>query len=210
MGMKGSPPGRPPRRTARGLRVLLDDVRGCRICADALPHEPRPVIRVGWKARIVMIGQAPGGRVHETGIPWNDPSGEHLRSWLDVDEATFEDPNALATMPMGFCFPGRRKGGDAPPRPECAPAWHDRLLAALPPDPLLLLVGQYAQARYLGRERKGSLTETVAAYREYLPSGRFPLPHPSWRSKLWMERHPWFAADVLPALRAAVHARLGG
>jgi uracil-DNA glycosylase len=160
-------------------------------------------------ASIVIIGQAPGTRVHASGIPWDDASGDHLREWLGVDSATFYDPDVFAIVPMGFCYPGKRKGGDAPPRPECAPLWHARILEQLPEDRLVLLVGQYAQQHYLGRARKKTLTATVAAWQDYLP--RFlPTPHPSWRSKLWMAKNPWFAEEVLPALRDQVRARVSG
>jgi len=190
------------------LDALLAEIGGCRRCAPHLPHEPRPVLRASPTARVVIIGQAPGNRVHQTGIPWNDPSGQRLRSWLKVDEARFYDRRLFALVPMGFCFPGHdAKGGDLPPRKECAPLWHERLLEHLPEDRLCLLVGQYAQRHYLGDHWAGSLTETVRRWRE-CPSGLLPLPHPSWRNTGWLRRHPWFESDVLPVLQARVHDRL--
>lgn len=158
-------------------------------------------------SRIVIIGQAPGKKVHESGVPWQDDSGDHLRSWLAIDSETFYDPGRVALVPMGFCYPGKRAGGDAPPRPECAPTWHARILQQLPKDALFILSGQYAQKHYLERQRGNSLTETVRNYTDYLPR-YFPLPHPSWRSKLWMRKHPWFEETVLPELRRQVSARI--
>jgi uracil-DNA glycosylase len=158
----------------------------------------------------MIVGQAPGAKVHESGVPWADASGDHLIEWLDVERATFEDPNAFAIVPMGFCWPGRRSGGDLPPRPECAPTWHDRVIAELPRLDLTLLVGRYAQARYLGARAKPSLTETVQCHADYLADGMLPLPHPSWRSKLWMKKNPWFEREVLPLMRARVAALLAG
>ena len=198
----------PVGKARRGtLDVLVDEARSCTLCAPHLPHPPRPVLRLGSGARIVVIGQAPGAKVHASGIPWADDSGDHLIEWLDVERATFEDPDAFAIVPMGFCFPGSRAGGDLPPRPECAPEWHARLLGALPELKLRLLVGQYAQAHYLGDKQKESLTETVKSFEEYLPR-ILPLPHPSWRSRLWMTKNPWFAKKLLPVLRRRVKAAL--
>ncbi len=189
-----------------GLKELLRDARACRVCAEHLPHVPRPVLRAGTGARLMIVGQAPGTRVHETGIPWNDRSGERLRDWLEVAPETFYDEGRIAIVPMGFCFPGQdAKGGDLPPRRECAPLWHPPLRAALPAVELTLLVGQYAQAYYLGRARKGSLTETVRAWRDYSPEF-LPLPHPSWRNTAWLKKNPWFEAELLPELRRRVHA----
>lgn len=190
------------------LAALLAEVRACRLCAEHLPLGPRPVLRAKPGARLLIIGQAPGTRVHETGIPWNDRSGDVLREWLDVDSDTFYDESRIAIVPMGFCYPGvDPRGGDNPPRPECAEAWHDALLAALPKVELTLLVGMYAQKRYLGKERKRTLTDTVAAWRDYGP--RFlPLPHPSWRNLHWRRKNPWFEGEVVPELRARVQALL--
>jgi uracil-DNA glycosylase len=190
------------------LSVLVAEARACALCAPHLAHPPRPVFRLGRGARVAIIGQAPGAKVHESGVPWQDDSGDHLRAWLQVDRATFDDPDAFAILPMGFCWPGRRSGGDLPPRPECAPTWHERLLAELPALQLYLLVGQYAQGRYLEGREKASLTETVRSFDDYLPD-RIPLPHPSWRSKVWMKKHPWFEAKLLPVLRRRVAEALG-
>jgi uracil-DNA glycosylase len=152
-------------------------------------------------ARLLVIGQAPGTRVHATGIPWNDPSGDRLRSWLGLDPGVFYDQSKVAIMPMGFCYPGRGHSGDLPPRPECAPLWHDRILAHLPAIELTLLIGRYAQDRYLGARRRDSLTETVKAWREYLDDGYLPLTHPSPRNRLWLKNNPWFEAEVVPFLK---------
>jgi uracil-DNA glycosylase len=190
--------------TTAGLEELLGEVRACRVCAAQLPLGPRPVLRAAASARLLIIGQAPGTRVHETGIPWNDRSGERLRDWLDIDRDTFYDQGRVAIVPMGFCYPGRDpRGGDNPPRPECAPLWHPPLTAALPAVELTLLVGLYAQGHYLGPRRKASLTETVRAWRAYAPS-HIPLPHPSWRNTAWLKKNPWFEAELLPDLRARV------
>jgi len=190
------------------LASLVAAARACRVCAAHLPLGPRPVLRAAASARLLIVGQAPGTRVHETGIPWNDPSGERLRDWLAVDRDTFYDETRIAIVPMGFCYPGRdTRGGDKPPRPECAPLWHPPLRAALPNVTLTLLVGQYAQAYYLGPHRRDNLTETVRAWRETLPEF-LPLPHPSWRNTAWLTRHPWFAEALLPELRARVRALL--
>ncbi len=186
------------------LSDLVAEVRACRICEGALPLGPRPVVRMAEGARVLIIGQAPGTRVHETGLPWNDRSGDRLRDWLEMDREAFYDPARIAIMPMGFCYPGRLpRGGDAPPRPECAPRWHARLRSALPAVRLTLLVGSYAQAWYLGSRRKATMTETVAAWRDYLPDF-VPLPHPSWRNTAWLGRHPWFESELVPVLRRRV------
>jgi uracil-DNA glycosylase len=170
--------------------------RACRLCAD-LPLGPRPVLRVSATARLLIVGQAPGTRVHETGIPWNDASGERLRAWLGIEAATFYDETRIAIVPMGLCYPGRLpQGGDAPPRPVCAPTWHPRLLPLMPGIELTLAVGGYAIGRLLG---KGAMTGHVRATG---PAGSIAaLPHPSWRTMAWERRNPWFAADTLPALR---------
>lgn len=189
------------------LPPLLSDIRACQRCAAHLPHAPRPVVQAGATARLLIIGQAPGRRVHETGIPWNDASGERLRDWLQLPPEVFYDPAQVAIMPTAFCYPGKGKSGDLPPRAECAPAWHPRLLAALPQVRLTLLIGRYAQEVYLRENGKSTLTETVAAYREYLPQ-YFPLPHPSPRNRLWWKTNSWFEQEVLPELRARVAAAL--
>ncbi|MHC4816225.1 MAG: uracil-DNA glycosylase family protein [Planctomycetota bacterium] len=194
--------------SAPNLDQLLRDARACRVCEAELPLGPRPVLRAGAGARLMIIGQAPGTRVHETGIPWNDPSGERLRQWLGLDPERFYDQTKIAIVPMGFCYPGREpKGGDKPPRPECAPLWHPPLRAALKGIGLTLLVGLYAQRRYLGPRRKASLTETVRAWRDYLPE-ELPLPHPSWRNTAWLKRNPWFEAELVPELQTRVGALL--
>lgn len=190
------------------LERLLAEVRACRLCEAMLPLGPRPVLRAASTARVLIIGQAPGTRVHATGIPWNDPSGDRLRQWLGVDRDTFYDASRIAIIPMGFCYPGRLpRGGDRPPRPECAPTWHARLLHHLPHLALTLLVGSYAQAHYLGANRADTLTETVRAWRRYGPQ-YVPTPHPSPRNTLWLRKNPWFEADVIPHLRTRVAAQL--
>jgi uracil-DNA glycosylase len=182
---------------------LLRRARACRLCEAQLPLGPRPVLQMAPQARIMIIGQAPGLRVHETGIPWNDPSGDTLRRWLQLSREQFYDPEVIAIMPMGFCYPGRGKSGDLPPRPECAPAWHEQLLASLPHIRLTLLIGQYAQRYYLGKQYR-TLTETVRHWRDFAPE-RLPLPHPSPRNRRWLSQNPWFEQEELPVLRARVH-----
>jgi len=194
-------------RAVPTLQRLLEEVRACRLCEPHLPLGPRPILRAAASARLLIVGQAPGTRVHETGIPWNDPSGELLREWLAVDRGTFYDESRIAIIPTGLCYPGRKASGDAPPRPECAPRWHPPLLAALPRVELILLVGQYAQAYYLADRRRATLAETVRAWREYGPKF-LPLPHPSPRNRLWLKRNAWFEADVVPHLRDRVAALL--
>ena len=186
------------------LTNLLHDVRACRICEANLPLGPRPVLHLTKTARLLVVGQAPGSKVHRSGVPWSDVSGDRLREWMKMDSSLFYDAARVAILPMGFCYPGAGKGGgDNPPRPECAPHWHKRLVEHLPDLRLTLLIGQYAQRHYLGSRRKGSLTETVAAFAEYGPQF-FPLPHPSWRSAIWMRKHPWFELTVIPQLRNAI------
>ena len=195
--------------TASDLSNTLAAVHACRLCEADLPLGPRPVVRMAAAARILIIGQAPGTKVHESGIPWNDASGDRLRDWLAIDREIFYDENRIAIMPMGFCYPGRDpKGGDLPPRPECAPAWHDRLLPLLPRIELTLLVGSYAQSRYLGKSRARTMTETVHRFQDHLLNGYLPTPHPSWRTTGWQKKNPWFEMDLLPVLRARVAALL--
>ena len=190
------------------LEVLWEEVRGCTLCADHLPRGPRPVLRPSATARLLIVGQAPGTKVHESGVPWNDPSGDRLRGWMGIGRDTFYDRRRVAIMPMGFCYPGRlQRGGDAPPRPECAPHWHAALRALMPAVELTLLVGGYAQAHYLGARRGRTLTETVARWRDFLPD-YLPTPHPSWRTRGWVARNPWFEAELLPDLRSRVAALL--
>jgi uracil-DNA glycosylase len=194
--------------TATTLDALLAEVRACRVCAPGLPHEPRPVLRVASSARLLIVGQAPGRRVHETGIPWNDPSGDRLRAWLGVSRERFYDERVIAIIPIGLCYPGTVDGADRPPRRECAPLWQARLRAHLPHVGLTLLVGSHAQAFHLAKRRLRTMTETVQAFERYLPDV-LPLPHPSWRNTAWLARHPWFEGDVLPELRRRVATLLG-
>jgi len=190
------------------LDSLLAEIRACQLCAAHLPLGPRPIVRAKQTAKLLIIGQAPGTKVHESGIPWNDPSGDRLRDWTRIDRDMFYDESRIAIMPMGFCYPGRNpSGGDMPPRPECAPEWHDRLSAHLPEVKLTLIVGTYAQKRYLSK--KASMTDLVRGFETHLPQGYFPLPHPSWRTVGWQKRNPWFEQDVLPVLRERVSAILG-
>ncbi len=185
------------------LATLLADIRACAHCAAHLPLGPRPVVQASATSRLLIIGQAPGTRVHETGVPWNDASGERLREWTGLSAESFYNPADIAIMPMGFCYPGKIAGsGDAPPRRECAPLWHAKLRAQLPAVRLTLLVGQYAQKAYLPKG-SGSLTDAVQNFSLFLPA-LFPLPHPSWRSVGWMRRNPRFEAETLPTLRARV------
>lgn len=186
---------------ASSLDSIATEARACTVCAAHLPLGPQPVLRVSTTARLLIIGQAPGTKVHETGIPWNDPSGERLRGWLGMDRPLFYDESQIAIVPMGLCYPGRLpNGGDAPPRPECAPLWQTRLLSAMPAIRLTLLVGSYALTHLPG---KASMTERVRGFREHLPR-YFPLPHPSWRTTAWERKNPWFQSEVLPILRRAV------
>jgi uracil-DNA glycosylase len=203
------------------LAALTEDTRACRVCRDApryggpLPHEPRPVFQVSTSARLCIAGQAPGVRVHASGRPYTDPSGVRLRGWLGIKEEIFYDPETVAIVPMGFCFPGLdAKGGDLPPRRECAELWRERLFAALPNLELILLVGQYAQRWHLGAKTiANGLSETVGGWREvYRSHDRprlLPMPHPSWRNNAWLMRNPWFETELLPVLRAEV-ARIVG
>ncbi len=186
------------------LSRLLAEIRACRICAGHLPHEPRPVLAATAQARILIAGHAPGIRVHRSGVPWDDPSGDRLRAWLGVGRDTFYDPTRFAIIPMGFCYPGTVKGsGDLPPRPECAEAWHTRLMRTLPRVEFTIVLGRYAQDWHLGDRRQRNLTETVAAWKDYMPH-YLPLPHPSGRNNGWLARNPWFEAEVIPALRQRV------
>lgn len=184
------------------LDRLLIKARACSVCADHLPAGPRPIVQLGPTARIVIIGQAPGRRVHESGVPWDDASGQRLRQWLGVTAETFYDPNIVAILPMGFCYPGSSSSGDLPPRPECAPLWHDQFLGHLPDDRLQIIIGAYAQARYLSVRAK-NLTETVANWPDYLPD-QIVLPHPSPRNRHWLSKNPWFETDLVPAMQARV------
>ncbi len=190
------------------LETLLAEVRACRLCEKHLPLGPRPVVRITGSARILILSQAPGTRVHETGLTFNDRSGDRLREWLGMDRETFYDETRVAVLGMGFCYPGRdAKGGDLPPRPECAPLWHPRLLAEMPKAELTLLVGSYAIDYYLPESRYPSMTETVRHWRDYGPR-IWPLPHPSWRTTAWERKNPWFKRRLLPELRRRVAALL--
>ncbi len=185
------------------LNSLLKTVRACRACAAYLPHGPRPIVQAGANARLLIIGQAPGARVHASGIPWDDASGHRLRDWIGVDKPTFYDPKQVAIIPMGYCYPGKGASGDLPPRKECAELWLDRLLASLPNIELTLLIGQYAQRHFLGKAAARGVGKTVAAHAQFAPS-TIPLPHPSPRNVAWFLRNPWFEAELLPNLRSQV------
>ncbi|MEQ8684761.1 MAG: uracil-DNA glycosylase family protein [Imperialibacter sp.] len=180
---------------------LLDEIRNCSVCKTHLPYAPKPIIQASASARILVIGQAPGIKVQQSGIPWDDASGDNLRSWLGIDRETFYNDKLLTLMPMGFCYPGTGKSGDLPPRPECAPLWHQPVIASMPEVELTLLIGQYAQAYYLKQRCKNTLTETVRNYQTYLPD-YLPLPHPSPRNNIWQKKNSWFREDVLPALQS--------
>ena len=195
-------------RMPQAMNRLLAEIRACRLCEAHLPLGPRPVLQASATSRLLIVSQAPGRKVHETGIPFNDPSGDRLRDWLGIDKPTFYDAGRVAIVPMGFCFPGTGKGGDLPPRPECAPAWHPRLLPLLKQVQLTLVIGQYAQAGLLCVARGTRLTDTVQAWRDHLAHGRLPLPHPSPRNRLWLTRNPWFETELLPVLRERVAAAL--
>lgn len=182
---------------------LLNEVRACTLCAAKLPFGPRPVLQVHARATILIAGQAPGSKVHASGVPFQDASGDRLRDWMGVDEETFYDPTRVAILPMGFCYPGTGKSGDNAPRPECAAAWRARLLAVLVNVKLTLVIGQYAQDWHFGARQKATLTETVQAWRTYWPTS-LPLPHPSPRNNIWLKRNAWFQTEVLPQLRRRV------
>jgi uracil-DNA glycosylase len=190
------------------LAGLLTEVRQCRACEQHLPLGPRPVLQVGDGARILIVGQAPGTRVHASGIPWDDPSGERLRAWMGIDASKFYNASEIAIIPMGYCYPGRGNGGDLPPRRECASLWLDHLLAKLPQIEMTLLVGLHAQRHFLRQRRKLSLTATVKAWREFAPE-YLPLPHPSARNTPWFQRNPWFEHELLPGLRERVESITG-
>lgn len=186
------------------LIELLEEVRACRVCEESLPLGANPVVRANKNARLLIVGQAPGTRVHATGIPWNDPSGNRLRQWLEMSREEFYDEQKIAIIPMGFCYPGKGKSGDLPPRKECAELWHDRILSLLPDIQLTLLIGQYAQNHYLPKDflkQHKTLTERVRHWQD-CPTGFFPLPHPSPRNQLWLRKNPWFESEVIPSLRA--------
>ena len=182
------------------MKELLEEISACTICRSHLPLGPRPVVRAHRSSKLLIIGQAPGTKVHQSGIPWDDASGKRLREWLQMEPDTFYDVTTVALIPMGFCYPGKGPSGDLPPRPECAPTWHQQLMDAMPNVKLTLLIGNYAQRYYLKKHAKKTLTETVRAYRDYLPEF-IPLPHPSPRNLFWIKKNSWFEEEVLPVLR---------
>ncbi|MEZ5814623.1 MAG: uracil-DNA glycosylase family protein [Alphaproteobacteria bacterium] len=184
--------------------ALIEEARACTICAPHLPLGPRPVFQISPAAKILVVGQAPGIRVHETGIPFNDPSGDRLREWMGIDSDTFYDPKRIGILPMGFCYPGRGSSGDLPPRKECAPAWREKLLAVMPEIKLTLVIGQYAHKWHLGDRQKKNLTQTVKNWREYKDQNIIPLPHPSPRNNIWLKKNPWFESGLLPVLKKTV------
>lgn len=187
---------------SRELEALLKKIKDCKVCEPDLPYSARPVVRAAQSARILVIGQAPGTKVHQTGIPWNDPSGDRLRAWMGIDEKIFYDQKRIAIIPMGFCYPGKGKAGDLPPRKECAPLWHKDLLQQLPNISLTLLIGSYAQKYYLGPTQV-NLTNRVKNFKDYQPS-YFPLPHPSPRNNIWLKKNPWFEQSVVKELKQIV------
>lgn len=189
--------------TAAAFAKLQADIRACTLCAAHLPLGPRPVLQISQTARILIAGQAPGSRVHASGVPFDDASGDRLRDWLGLDRETFYDASRVAILPMGFCYPGTGKSGDLPPRPECGVAWREKILHELSAVKLTLVIGQYAMAWHLGPRANATLTETVQAWREFSPT-LWPLPHPSPRNNIWLKRNPWFTRDVLPALKRVV------
>lgn len=183
--------------------ALLKEVRVCEICVASLPHGALPVVQVDARARILIAGQAPGRKVHESGVPFDDASGDRLREWLGIDRPTFYDATRIAILPMGFCYPGTGNSGDLPPRPECVPAWRDKLLARMPAIELTLVIGQYAQAWHMPESRGMSLTDVVKGWRKHWPAV-LPLPHPSPRNNIWLKKNEWFVGEVLPVLRSRV------
>ncbi|NNE98433.1 MAG: uracil-DNA glycosylase family protein [Pyrinomonadaceae bacterium] len=186
---------------------LANEIKGCTVCKEFLPFPPKPIFSFSENSKIVLIGQAPGIKVQESGTPWDDASGVRLREWLEVSDDQFYDPDIFAIVPMGFCYPGKGKSGDNPPRPECAPLWMDRILETLPGHKLKILIGQYAQKRFLGDSMKKNLTETVKSWPEYLPD-LVVLPHPSPRNNIWLKKNPWFRKELLPNLRKVVNRAL--
>lgn len=190
------------------MNILLNKIRGCEVCKEYLPLGARPIVQLGKFSKVIIIGQAPGRIVHQTGIPWNDASGKKLREWMNVDEATFYNRDIFSILPMGFCYPGKGNSGDLAPRPECAPLWHLQFLEKLITKPLILLIGQYAQRYYLNKKFEVSLTDTVKKYELFLPE-YFPLPHPSPRNQNWVKINPWFMEEVIPVLRKRIKLAVG-
>ena len=189
------------------MERLLDEIRKCVVCAKFLPNAPRPIVQASMQSKIVIIGQAPGQKVHNSGVPWDDQSGDELRRWLGVTKEQFYDPNLFALVPMGFCYPGKGKSGDLPPRPECAPLWHTRLVKEMKKIKLIILIGQYSQKYYLAENFRPTLTENVKNYKEFLPDF-LPLVHPSPRNKIWQKKNPWFEAEIVPALQLIIRATI--
>ncbi len=189
------------------MKQLLSDIRNCEVCTAHLPLGPRPIVAAHPDAKILIIGHAPGTKVHETGIPWDDQSGKQLRKWMGVTDETFYDETKIAQMPMGFCYPGKGKSGDLPPRPECAPQWHKLLLEKLTSIELTILIGQYSQRYYLGNRMEKNLTETVRNYGNYAPE-YFVLPHPSPRNRFWLSKNLWFETEVVPKLQERIESLL--
>ena len=190
------------------MTSIINEARACTICAKHLPLGPRPVFQISPTAKILIAAQAPGIRVHESGRPFTDPSGDRLREWMGIDESIFYDETRIAIVPMGFCYPGTGKSGDLPPRKECAPAWRAPLLATAPDIKLTLVIGQYSHAWHLKGRQKKNLTETVKGWREFADQNIIPLPHPSPRNNIWLKKNPWFAQDLLPALREIIARHL--
>lgn len=189
------------------MEDLLFNIRNCDICKAHLPLGPRPILTAHPDSKIVLISQAPGTKVHASGIPWDDAGGKQLRTWLGVTDEAFYNHKNFAIVPMGFCYPGRGNSGDLPPRPECAPQWHEHIWELMPNIEMVILIGMYAQKYYLKKDAKKTLTETVDNYQDYLPS-YFPLPHPSPRNRFWVTRNPWFEKEVVPNLQQAIHSIL--
>ena len=189
------------------MKQLLSEISKCTLCAEYLALGPRPVVSISKSSKIIVIGQAPGTKVHNSGIPWDDKSGQNLRSWMDISDEVFYDNSKIGIVPMGFCYPGKGKSGDLPPRKECAPKWHTPIFEKTENIKLVLLIGTYAQAYYLKDKKEKTLTETVRNFGQYLPK-YFVLPHPSPRNNIWMKKNPWFKEDVIPALRMAVKGAL--
>jgi uracil-DNA glycosylase len=185
------------------MEDLLLNIRNCTLCKAHLPLGPRPIVFANPDSKIVIVSQAPGTKAHASGIPWDEASGKQLQRWLDVRDEEFFDEKNFAILPIGFCYPGRGKGGDLPPRPECAPKWHEKVWNLMPNVELILLIGAYAQRYYLKKDAKKTLTQTVANYDEYLPK-YFPIPHPSPRNQFWLTRNPWYEAEVVPQLRRVI------
>jgi uracil-DNA glycosylase len=185
------------------MKKLLSEIRDCTVCKKFLPNEPRPIVQASSQSKILIIGQAPGQKVQDSGIPWDDKSGDELRRWLDVTKEQFYDASLFALMPMGFCYPGKGTSGDLPPRPECAPLWHGKVLAQMKNVKLTILIGQYAQRFYLGKDFNPSITENIKNFKKFLPT-YLPLVHPSPRNRIWQKKNPWFEKKIVSALRNAV------